>query len=96
MLPARETFFPRMLTLSPAKPKSLLQSWRHLVLASPNKGPFTGLFTSFASAPPSSTGHIWGINPFLPSTQSTMHQRVPDAKGQKVDFMPPLHPPQLP
>lgn len=47
MFPARETFFPCMLTLSPAKPKSLLQSWWYLVLASPNKGPFTGLFTSF-------------------------------------------------
>lgn len=47
MFPARETFFPCTLPLSPAEPEPLLQSWWHLVLASLNKGPFTGFFTSF-------------------------------------------------
>lgn len=44
-------------------------------------------FHIFSSGSPSSAAHIRGINPFLPSVQSTMHQRVPDAKGQKVDFI---------
>lgn len=33
-------------------------------------------FHIFSSAPPSSTGHTWGINPFLPPIQSATRQRM--------------------
>lgn len=53
-----------------------------------------GHLQAFPFAPPSSIGHIWGINPFLQSIESTMDQKAPDADGQKMDLVPPLQPPR--